>query len=103
MYFYVFFLLRLVSRICFFYSSEPSSSHLGLGLGLGVTFFLLLVVIALALVHRKFGLFSGMCDNFPPLRIFGIRGQEISMDNEDDVTPIVWEAVFPFEVEMSVH
>lgn len=69
---------------------EPSSSHLGLGLGLGLTFFLIFVVIALALVHHKFGLFSGMCDNLPRLHIFGTRGQEISLaDNEDDVNPIV--------------
>lgn len=72
--------------------SEPSSSHLGLGLGLGLTFFLLLVVVALALLHRKFGLFSGMCENLPSLHVFGRRGQDIRMvDNEedDDVTPIV--------------
>ncbi|XP_045600501.1 uncharacterized protein [Procambarus clarkii] len=69
----------------------PASSHLGLTLGLGLTFFLLFVVVALILAHRKLGLFSGMCDNLPRLRIFGRRGQDISLadNDDDDVNPIV--------------
>lgn len=70
---------------------EPSSSNLGLGLGLGLTFFLLVVAAAGVAAHRKFGLFTGMCDGLPRLLIFGIRDQGISMvDNgDDDVNPIV--------------
>ncbi|KAG7163610.1 uncharacterized protein LOC121872641 [Homarus americanus] len=70
---------------------EPSNSHLGLGIGLGIMIFLLLAVVVVTLVHCKFGLFPGMCDHLPPLRLFGRRGQDISMVNneDDDVNPIV--------------
>lgn len=71
---------------------DPSGSNLGLALGLGITFFLIFVIIALVLIHRKFGLFSGMCDRFPSLRSLAIRSGDIIMvDNgdEEDINPIV--------------
>lgn len=62
-----------------------------MALGLGITFFLVFAILALVLIHRKFGLFSGMCDRFPALRNLTIRsGDIILVDNGDeDVNPIV--------------
>lgn len=70
---------------------EPPENHFGLALGLGITFFLVLVILVLTLLHRKFGLFSGMCDHFPSLRHLAIRSGDIIMvdnDDEADVNPI---------------
>lgn len=70
---------------------EPPGDHLGLALGLGITVFLLLVILILIVLHRKFGLFSGMCDRFPSLRHLTIRSGDIIMvdnDDEPDINPI---------------
>lgn len=73
-------------------STDPSGNNFGLALGLGIAFFLVFVILTLVLIHRKFGLFSGMCDHFPSLRNFAIRSGDIIMvDNgdEEDINPIV--------------
>ncbi|MPC18377.1 uncharacterized protein LOC123505254 [Portunus trituberculatus] len=70
---------------------EPPGNHLGLALGLSITIFLLLVILILIVLHRKFGLFSGMCDRFPSLRHLTIRSGDIIMvdnDDEPDINPI---------------
>lgn len=70
---------------------EPPGNHLDLALGLGITVFLVLVILILIVLHRKFGLFSGMCDRFPSLRHLTVRSGDIIMvdnDDEPDINPI---------------
>ncbi|XP_076031324.1 uncharacterized protein LOC143019523 [Oratosquilla oratoria] len=77
---------------------EPATqdSSAGLGIGIGISVFLIVMGAVLFVLHRKFGLFSGiptcLFSSLSGWKIFGSsrgRSFEVVDDGDDDFNPIV--------------